>query len=176
MFARLKRRLLVIVADGFFIIGGLILGPIFLTAPFGMGEPGQYAQNITFFFMGIVFILHFFNVFITGRHFDRQFKEQVRNDYLAQLTFNLPGEPSSFLLASHFFRAGLYSHAVVFRNVTKKNRVYRSMFQGYDFRANARRIDIICSFLFAISVYIMGVLLVVGIIIPMIWGWIKPYV
>jgi len=143
MFAQLKRRLLTIAADGFITIVSLIIGPILLTAPFGMGEPGQYVQNITVFFMGAVFILNFFNVFITGRHFDRQFKKQVRNDYLAQLTFNLPGEPSSLLLASHFFRAGLYSHAVVFRNVTKKNRVYRSMFQGYDFRANARRIDIV---------------------------------
>ncbi len=110
--------------------------------------------NISAGLICIAFILMIVNGWITGKTFDPEFKNILTKDTIANEYFS-NSFSGTYFFSSKMIRAAFYSAHVVFRYRSKRNVLSRYLFHGYDFRGNARRIDIIIS-IFMVYVFFIG--------------------
>ena len=143
-----------------------ILGPL-------EHHPRNLFETIVFliiFFLGISTLLMLVNGFVTARHFDRKFKEMLVNDQNMNAKIYSPALSGKMLINISSTRASLYSFCVVFPRWARKVPFYRSWFDDYDFRKNARWIDWLFSYLFiAASFAFLGLTLLATLVKIIQW-------
>jgi len=146
----------------YFIVSILLNGVSFLAAAISLltcflafGDEttliGAFAFYTVFFFSIAIFIM-MLNKFVTARRFDPLFKEILLSDPDMNSEIYLYRVPISGKTLIHFgwVRGQLYSGCIVFGKYMYKISAYEKWFQHYNFRKNARWIDIVMSYLFVI--------------------------
>lgn len=148
----------------------MLLGILLLTMPWvPINKPTSSAENLVASIgttmLGLFLMIIVINSFITGKHFDKVWKQQLINDELAKKLFFSLVLSTKYSLVPRAKRGLIYASHVVLKNKSKKNALSRQIFNGYDFRAMARGIDKIFSFLlFYLLFGGVGMFGVVGII------------
>lgn len=117
----------------------------------------DYQNNFAIVFLGLAQASCYVNSFFTGRHFDYLFKDKLITSKLSNQIFN-PVCSGSFIMQFRFTRTYLYTHYIMIRK-TKKDRFHQQMFDGFNFKAKASKVEVILSsvtyffcFMFLISV------------------------
>jgi len=110
------------------------------------------------FIVVIVWIITSFPALrIIANHFDKKFPDYVNAKW--------PIENQWWIL-NKTLRGMRYAGCILFKNASKKRPFCRLMFNGYDFRKNARTIDWIiiwvCIFGFQIIILLLGAILWIG--------------
>lgn len=111
----------------------------------------DFVGRLGIFSLGISTLLFAINGWFTGIHFDKTWKNKLINTTLARTIYWDLLFSSNCLLHSRMRRAAIYAFNIVQKNKTKKNPASNAIFDGYDFRGNARFIDKVFSFAFAYS-------------------------
>lgn len=120
------------------------------------------------FFFGVTLLFYIINGWFTGIQFDTTWKEKLIQNKFARTIYWSMVFSNNYPLRSRMTRAAIYAFNIVQKNKTKKNPASNAIFNGYDFRGNARFIDKVFSFAFAYSfllfVISLGAMLAIKII------------
>src|SRR3990167_2048549 len=91
---------------------------------------------------------------ITGRYFDKKLPGYAKSKRSLEYKENP-------WFARGMNRARCYGSCLLYKNLTKKDPYFKAMFDGYDFRKNARKIDLVLgSAIFVSSIAVCAVLLI----------------
>src|SRR3990167_289244 len=92
--------------------------------------------NIVFFssFLMMFFAIMFW--LVTGRYFDKKLPGYAKSKRSLEYKENP-------WFARGMNRARCYGSCLLYKNLTKKDPYFKAMFDGYDFRKNARKIDLV---------------------------------
>lgn len=120
------------------------------------------------FSLGFSMIFFVINGWFTGKQFDKTWKDKLLHNKFARTIYWDLLFSNNYPLHSRMRRAGIYAVNIVQKNKTKKNIASRHIFEGYDFRGNARLVDKIFSFAFVYSLYLfilsLGAMLAIKVI------------
>ena len=106
------------------------------------------------FCMGQLWIICIAFWLITGRYFDKKLPGYAKSKRSLEYKENP-------WFARGMNRARCYGSCLLYKNLTKKDPYFKAMFDGYDFRKNARKIDLVLgSAIFVSSIAVCAVLLI----------------
>ena len=81
---------------------------------------------------------------ITGRYFDKKLPGYAKSKRSLEYKENP-------WFARGMNRARCYGSCLLYKNLTKKDPYFKAMFDGYDFRKNARKIDLVLGWAVLVS-------------------------
>lgn len=139
---------------------------IFLFAPFFEPKNDSILKAIqyyTIFFLGATYLIKYINGFFVGKHFDKLFKQKILSSSLTGLLVH-PVFSGRAVVKTRIARASLYAFCIVYPNPYRFY-FYRKLFDSYDFKENATKIEKMLSYLSycSLSLLCLGLLLVVFI-------------
>src|SRR3989338_5814248 len=93
------------------------------------------------------FLMMFFEIMfwlVTGRYFDKKLPGYAKSKRSLEYKENP-------WFARGMNRARCYCSCLLYKNLTKKDPYFKAMFDGYDFRKNARKIDLVLGWAVLVS-------------------------
>ena len=103
------------------------------------------------------FLMMFFEIMfwlVTGRYFDKKLPGYAKSKRSLEYKENP-------WFTRGMNRARCYGSCLLYKNLTKKDPYFKAMFDGYDFRKNARKIDLVLGWaVFVSSIAVFAVSLI----------------